>query len=87
METQKPRRIIDNKYIIKKRLGYGAQGEVFLVDKIDDNNEYVVKIINEDKASSDNKNNFMNEIEILKILSNEEKKICTLFIRFRRRIC
>ena len=74
METQKPRRIIDNKYIIKKRLGYGAQGEVFLVDKIDDNNEYVVKIINEDKASSDNKNNFMNEIEILKILSNEEKK-------------
>ena len=74
METQKPRRIIDNKYIIKKRLGYGAQGEVFLVEKIGDNNEYVVKIINEDKVSSENKNNFMSEIEILKILSNQEKK-------------
>ena len=74
METQKPRRIIDNKYIIKKRLGHGAQGEVFLVNKIGENKEYVVKIINEDKVSADNKNNFRNEIETLKILSNEEKK-------------
>jgi len=74
METQKPRRIIDNKYIIKKRVGHGAQGEVFLVNKIGDNNEYVVKIINENNVSSDNKINFMNEIEILKILSNQEKK-------------
>ena len=74
METQKPRRIIDNKYIIKKRIGNGAQGEIFLVNKIGDNNEYVVKIIHENKVSAENKINFVNEIEILKILSNQEKK-------------
>ena len=71
---EKPKRIIDDKYIIKNRLGYGAQGEIFLVEKIENNNTYVAKLIKEDKASSKEKNNFINEIEILKILSNEEKK-------------
>ena len=74
METKKPRRIIDNKYLIKNRLGYGAQGEIFLVEKIKENNIYVVKVIKEDKTTSKEKSNFINEIEILKILSNEEKK-------------
>ena len=74
MEKKKPRKILDNKYIIKKRLGYGAQGEVFLVEKIEDHNEYVAKIINEQKCSEYEKSYFRNEIEILELLSNEEKK-------------
>ena len=74
MEKKKPRKILDNKYIIKKRLGYGAQGEVFLVEKIEDHNEYIAKIIYEQKCSEYEKNYFRNEIEILELLSNEEKK-------------
>ena len=62
MEKKKPRKILDNKYIIKKRLGYGAQGEVFLVEKIEDHNEYVAKIINEQKCSEYEKSYFRNEI-------------------------
>ena len=74
MEKKKPRKILDNKYVIKKRLGYEAQGEVFLVEKIEDHNEYIAKIIYEQKCSEYEKNYFRNEIEILELLSNEEKK-------------
>ena len=74
MEKKKPRKILDNKYVIKKSLGYKDQGEVFLVEKIEDHNEYIAKIIYEQKCSEYEKNYFRNEIEILELLSNEEKK-------------
>ena len=74
MEKPKPRKILDDKYIVKKRIGKGTQGEVFLVNKIDDNKEYVVKLINLSSMSPKAQNLFMNEIEVLKKLrsSNNE---------------
>ena len=41
-----PRKILDNKYILKKQIGAGTQGEVYLALKIGDNqnNECVVKL-------------------------------------------
>ena len=74
MENNKPRRIIDNKYYIKKRIGHGAQGEIFLVEKNDDINEFIVKIIKRNQIKPQDKKNFSNEIEVLKKLKNEEKK-------------
>ena len=44
MEVQKPRKILDNKYVLKKRIGFGAQGDIYLVEKIDNNAELVVKL-------------------------------------------
>ena len=73
-----PRKILDNKYILKKQIGAGTQGEVYLALKIGDNqnNEYVVKLSKKKNSSEDEEEqrNFMNEIEILKKLSNAEKK-------------
>ena len=73
-----PRKILDNKYILKKQIGAGTQGEVYLALKIGDNqnNEYVVKLSKKKNSSEDEEEqrNFMYEIEILKKLSNTEKK-------------
>ena len=44
VQIQQQRKILDNKYILKKQIGYGAQGEVYLVVKIEDNKEYVAKL-------------------------------------------
>ena len=69
-----PRKILDNKYILKKQIGAGTQGEVHLALKIGDNqnNEYVVKLSKKKNSSEDEEEqrNFMYEIEILKKLSN-----------------
>ena len=74
MQKENPRKILDKKYILKRRIGYGGQGEVFLVENIDDHKEYAAKMINEEKCSEYEKGYFRNEIEILNLLSNEEKK-------------
>ena len=74
MEGIKPRRILDNKYIIKKKLGNGAQGEIHLVENINNNAEVVVKLREKEGLSPIEENFFLNEIEILKKLRNEDKK-------------
>ena len=79
MENSKQRKIIDNKYIIKKQIGNGAQGEIYLVEKNKENNELVVKVINPGLMEKDEKINFLNEIEILQKLSNKEKKYVPFF--------
>ena len=74
MEVQKPRKILDNKYVLKKRIGFGAQGDIYLVEKIDNNAELVVKLRNKEDISSIEENFFLNEINILKKLRSKEKK-------------
>ena len=71
---KKQRKILDNKYIIKKRIGYGAQGEVFLVEKIEDNMEYVAKLRIKEKEETKEQNHFINEINILNKLKNKDKR-------------
>jgi serine/threonine protein kinase len=73
-DEQKPRKILDNKYIIKRKIGYGAQGEIFLVENIGDNAEYVVKSRIKEKEPTKEQNLFLNEISILNKLKSKEKK-------------
>ena len=69
-ETKK---IIDNKYIIHKKIGEGGFGDVYLTDKINDNNQkYVVKVLKKERASLKDKERFLHEIKILKKLSEEK---------------
>ena len=73
-DKPKQRKILDNKYILKKRIGYGAQGEVYLVVKIEDNKEYVAKLRTKEKEETKEQYHFMNEINILNKLKNKEKR-------------
>ena len=74
-ETKK---IIDNKYIIHKKIGEGGFGDVYLTDKINDNNQkYVVKVLKKERASLKDKERFLHEIKILKKLSNQKNRYTT----------
>ena len=74
MEVIKPREILDDKYVMKKKIGYGAQGKIYLVENIDNKDEVVVKLREKEDLLDIEKHFFLNEIEILKKLRNEEKK-------------
>ena len=73
-EKKEPRKILDNKYIIKRQIGFGAQGKIFLVEKIGDNAEYVVKLRIKEKEPTKEQNFFLNEIKILNKLKSKEKR-------------
>ena len=73
-DKQKKREILDNKYILKQKIGSGAQGKIYLVEKIEDNKEYVAKLRKKDKEETKEQYHFMNEINILNKLKNKEKK-------------
>ena len=73
-DKPKQRKILDNKYILRKKIGYGAQGEVYLVVKIEDNKEYVAKLRTKEKEETKEQYHFMNEINILNKLKNKEKR-------------
>ena len=71
-ESQK---IIDDKYIVIKKIGEGGFGDVYLTDKINDNTKkYVVKVLKKERASLKDKERFLHEIEILKKLSKDKNK-------------
>ena len=61
-DKQKKREILDNKYILKQKIGSGAQGKIYLVEKIEDNKEYVAKLRKKDKEETKEQYHFMNEI-------------------------
>ena len=73
-DTKQKRKILDNKYILKKPIGKGAQGEVHLVKKIEDNQEYVAKLRIKEKEETKEQYHFINEINILNKLKNKEKR-------------
>ena len=66
MEAEPQKNIINNKYIISKKLSYGGQANIFLVKEIDTNKKYVAKIpkINNDLF-------LVSEVEILKSLNKK----------------
>ena len=60
---------INNKYIIQKTLGQGTYGTVYLVNEIDTNKEFAIKVSLEEDSKDAN-----NEIRILKRLSEIKKQ-------------
>ena len=60
--------VINNRYIIKRKIGEGAFSKVYVVLDKDDNEEYASKILLEKRAQIETKT-FNNEIKILKKLS------------------
>ena len=60
---------INNKYIIQKTLGQGTYGKVFLVNEIDTNKEFAIKV-----SLKENSEDANNEIRILKRLSEIKKQ-------------
>ena len=54
---------IDLRYIIKEKIGSGGTANIFLVEEIETNREYVAKVL-----KNDNNNLYNNEVYILNIL-------------------
>ena len=54
---------IDLRYIIKEKIGSGGTANIFLVEEIETNREYVAKVL-----KNDNNNLYINEVYILNIL-------------------
>ena len=62
--------IIDNKYIIIRKIGEGSYSKVYLVQDLIDKQEYAAKILLKSNPQKE-KNNFLNEITILGILKKQ----------------
>ena len=65
--------ILDNKYYIIKTIGVGASGKVKLGKVIHSYQMVAIKILKQDNPKFDSlKDMFMNEIKIMKLVSNHE---------------
>ena len=62
--------IINGTYRIQYKLGNGGFGKVYLVQNLKDGKNYALKVLLKKKNSDRNKNDFKNEITILKCLYN-----------------
>ena len=72
MESNVDNETIDSKYIITKRKGYGAAGDVYLVKDTETNIEYAAKVFVSGYSC------FNNEVAILNLL--KEDKIVRQYI-------
>ena len=60
--------VINDKYIIKDKIGQGGYGKIYLLRGKEDKKKYALKVLSEEKNSEKNLKEFQYEIEILKKL-------------------
>ena len=60
--------VIQEKYVIKDKIGQGGYGKIYIVKRKDNKKKYALKVLSEEKNSEKNKKEFEYEIEILKKL-------------------
>ena len=60
--------VINEKYIIKDKIGQGGYGKIYLLRGKEDKKKYALKVLSEEKNSEKNLKEFQYEIEILKKL-------------------
>ena len=66
--------IINEKYLIKKELGRGAQGQVYLVENKEDKLEYAAKIFLEEEEEEEEEEEKKNKIKFVKNIDNIENE-------------
>ena len=67
--------IVHNKYIIIKKIDEGGFAKVYLIEEKDTKKQYAIKVLKKGKTPIKEIDSFLREIEILKILTNSDKKI------------
>ena len=63
MDNSDKQEQIDNKYLIKEKIGSGGQANAFLVIEIDNNKQYVAKVNKEDNDSINNEIKILEELK------------------------
>ena len=63
MDTSEKEEQIDNKYIIKEKIGSGGQANAFLVTEKGNNKNYVAKVSKQDNDSMNNEINILKELK------------------------
>ena len=63
MDNSEKEEQIDNKYIIKEKIGSGGQANVFLVTEKGNNKNYVAKVSKQDNDSMNNEINILKELK------------------------
>ena len=65
--------IVANRYKIVRKIGSGSFAKVYLVIDLNDKNEYAAKILLKNKQSTVEFNSYLNEINVLKKLTEAQK--------------
>ena len=60
--------VIQEKYVIKDKIGQGGYGKIYIVKRKDNKKKYALKVLSEEKNSEKNIKEFEYEIETLKKL-------------------